>query len=104
MCLLFAYVKLRAFKTNLTPLETPHKDRFVELSCSNTANDKFNQIYEDKEEYPEYALTEGTRPKESANNMNVEPTGQTQAKTPITIKSKPKIFNHFKEWKNNVTD
>ena len=98
LCLLFAHVKLRAFKTNLTPLETPHKDRFVELSFSNTVNDKFDQMY------PEYALTEGTHLRESANNMNVEPTTQPQTKTPITFKSKPKNFNYFKEWKNDVND
>ena len=76
--LLFAYVKLRAFKINLTRLETPHQDRFVELSFSNTVNDKFDQIYEDERQCPEYALTEGTRPRESANKMNVEPTTTTQ--------------------------
>ena len=104
LCFLFAYVKLRAFKTNLTPLETPHQDRFVELSFSNTVKDKFDQIYENEEQCPEYTLTEGTRPRESPNNMNVEPTTQPQTKTPITFKSKLKNFNHFNEWKNDVND
>ena len=76
LCFLFACVKLLALKTNLTPLETPHQDRFIELSFSNSVNDKFDQIYEDEEQCPEYALTEGTRPRESANNVNVEPTTQ----------------------------
>ena len=60
-------------------------------------NDKFDQIYEDEEQCPEYALTEGAPARESDNNMNVEPTAQ-----PITFKNKPKKFNNVKEWKNYV--
>ena len=41
--------------------ETPYQNIFVELSFPNTeqlVNDKFDQIYEDKEQCQEYALTE----------------------------------------------
>ena len=91
LCLLFAYVKLRAFKINLTRLETPHQDRFVELNFFNTVNDKFDQIYEDERQCPEYALTEGTRPRESTNNMNVEPTTQPQRRPQLHLKANRKI-------------
>ena len=36
--------------------------------------------------------------------MNVEPTTEPQAKPLIAFKSKLKIFNHFKEWKNDIND
>ena len=100
---LLPFVELRASKTNLAPLEIPYQERFVELSLANTeqlVNDKFDQMYEDEEQFPEYALTEGTPARESGNNMNVEPTAQSQIKTPITFKSKPKYFSNDKGWKN----
>ena len=43
-------------------LKTPYQEKFVELSFFITeqlVNDKFDQIYENEEQCPEYALTEG---------------------------------------------
>ena len=48
-------------KTNLMSPERPYQKIFIELSFPNTeqlVNDKFDQIYEDKEQCQEYALTE----------------------------------------------
>ena len=50
-------------------------------------NDKFDQMYEDEEQRPEYALIEEVPSRKLANNMNAEPTAQL-----ITFKSKLQQF------------